>query len=90
MVGSAGSRVDKSAGDTGDKETVIDLKLDSVLEVTFPLLEHGIEAFGLGDGAGEAIENKAVASKVSVTPIGQELNQVLTRPGTPCCCRAPP
>lgn len=73
VVGSAGGRVDQSAGNAGDKEGVVDLKLDSVLQVTLTLLEHGIEALSLGDGAGEAVENEAVAVKMLIRSPSREL-----------------
>jgi len=51
--------VDEAAGDAGDEEGVVDLKLDGVLELLVTGLEHGVEALGLGHGTGEAVEDES-------------------------------
>ena len=43
-----------------DKERVVNLELDSVLELLVALLEHTVQTLGLGDGAGEAVENETI------------------------------
>lgn len=63
VVGSAGGGVDETAGDAGDEEAVVNLELDGVLELTLALLEHGVEALGLGDGTGEAVKDETVEGK---------------------------
>lgn len=67
VVGAARGRVHQTAGDAGDKERVIDLKLDGVVEVLAAGLEHRIEAVGLGNSAGETVEDEA-ARDVSQIP----------------------
>ena len=59
VVGAARGRVDEAAGDAGDEEGVVDLELDGVLELLGAGVEHGVEVLGLGDGAGEAVEDEA-------------------------------
>ena len=61
VVGSARGRVDEAAGDAGDEEGVVDLELDDVAELALLLLEHGVEAFSLGNGAGEAVEDESAS-----------------------------
>lgn len=63
VVGSARGRVDETAGDTLDKESIIDLQLNNVLESLLALLEHGVEAFGLGNGSGEAIKDETAGKE---------------------------
>lgn len=58
VVAATGCRVDQTAGDTGDQQGVVDLQLDGVLELLVALREHRVEALGLHDGAGEAIEDE--------------------------------
>lgn len=52
--------MNQAAGDAGNEEGVVNLQLDGMLELALALLEHGIQALGLGDGAGEAVEDEAV------------------------------
>lgn len=60
VVGTAGSGVDETARDARNKERVVDLELDGVLQGEVALAEHGVETLGLGNGAGEAVEDEAV------------------------------
>ena len=81
--------VDEATGDTGDKELVGDLELNSVLEGLGLGLEHAVELDSLGNSAREAIEDEAEAyllvlwfhARFSFMPFSQ-----LTRSGTPGCC----
>jgi hypothetical protein len=61
VVGATRCGVDKATGDTGDKELVGDLELDSVLEGLGLGLEHAVKLDSLGNGAREAIEDEAGA-----------------------------
>jgi hypothetical protein len=60
VVAAAGSRVDQAARDARDEQLVVDLELDRVLQGLLALAEHLVEALGLRDGAGEAVEDEAV------------------------------
>jgi hypothetical protein len=53
--------VDEATGDTGDKELVGDLKLNSVLEGLGLGLEHAVKLDSLGNGAREAVKDEAGA-----------------------------
>lgn len=52
--------MDEAARDARDEQRVVDLELDCVLQGQVALAEHGVETLGLGDGAGEAVEDEAV------------------------------
>lgn len=65
VVGSARGRVDQSAGDSVDEELVVNLQLDGVFQRLVLSLQHFVEAFSLGDGSWEAIENKAAGVSIS-------------------------
>lgn len=52
--------MDKTAGDARDEEGVVDLELNGVVNLLLLGLKHGVELDGLGDGAGEAVEDEAV------------------------------
>ena len=51
--------MDQSASDTRNKETVVNLEFDSVLQCLISGLEHRIEALGLCDCARETVKNKS-------------------------------
>ena len=59
MVGTARRGVDETASDTRDEKGVVDLKLDRVVELVAAFCEHRVEAVGLGDCSGEAVEDEA-------------------------------
>lgn len=59
MVASARSGVDKSASDTRDQEGIVDLELDGVLQLLVPGYKHLVKRLGLGDCAGETVEDEA-------------------------------
>lgn len=87
VVRASGGWVDETAGDALDEKAVVNLQLNGVLESLFALLEHGVEAFGLRDGTGEAVKDEARGSQLvqnSMLRRGQ-LGCVHTLPGTPCC-----
>lgn len=60
VVAAPAGRVHEAACDARHEEGVVDLQLDGVLEGLVARLEHGVEGFGLGDSAGEAVEDEAV------------------------------
>lgn len=62
VVRAAGGGVDETTGDTGDEESVVDLEFDGVLELLLTGEKHFVEALGLSDGSGEAIEDETVVS----------------------------
>ena len=57
------SRVNETAGDALDEKRVVDLELNSVLELLLALLEHFVETLGLGDSAREPIEDEAIRKR---------------------------
>lgn len=61
VVRAAGSRVDQTTGDTGDEQSVVNLKLNGVLELLLAGQKHFIQTLGLGDSSGETVENETVA-----------------------------
>ena len=83
--------MDEAAGDAGDEEGVVDLELDDMAELALLFLEHGVEAFGLGDGAGEAVEDESGGNLVNCC-ICNAANWISRRtlPCTPCCSPIPP
>lgn len=91
VVRAAGGGVHEAAGDARDEEVVVDLQLDGVLEGLLRRREHLVELFGLGDGAGEAVQDEAVGvleSSLCVSggvPGGKLLH---TRSCTRRCCPA--
>ncbi len=50
--------MDQTASDAGYQETVVDLKLDGVLEGLALVCEHAVELLGLGHGSWEAVEDE--------------------------------
>lgn len=60
MVRAARGRVHKAASNAGDKQGVVDLQLDSMLELLVARLQHGVEGLGLWHGPGEAIEDESM------------------------------
>ena len=60
MIGSARSRVDESASDAGNQETVVDLELNSMKKLLVAGVQHLVESLGLSNCAGETVKDKAV------------------------------
>ena len=67
VVGAAGRWVDEAAGDTRDKEGVVDLKLNGVLKLLVLLLEHVVETLSLYHGARETVEDETIRMSAIVT-----------------------
>lgn len=63
VVRTAGGGVDETARDARDEQGVVDLELHRVLQGEVALAEHGVETLGLGNGAGEAVEDEAVGGE---------------------------
>lgn len=63
VVGPSTGGVDKPPGNTGNEELVVDLELDSVLELLLLPLQHVVQLLCLWRGAGEAIKDKAGGRK---------------------------
>lgn len=61
VIAAAGGGMHEATRDALDEERVINLQLNGVLERLIPLLEHGVETLGLGDGAREAVEDEPKA-----------------------------
>ena len=60
MVGPARCRVDQATSDSGDKESIVDLHLNSVVDAALTRFrKHGIQALSLRDSAGKAIKDEA-------------------------------
>lgn len=59
VIGPARGGVDETARDARHEEGIVDLELDGVLEGLVALAEHLVETLGLGDCAGEAVEDEA-------------------------------
>lgn len=60
VVRTARGGVDETAGDSRNKELVVNAELNGVLERQASLVEHVVEALGLGDSARETIEDESV------------------------------
>jgi len=63
VVGTATSWVHKTTGNTRNKERIVDLKLDRVLEGTVAFAQHGVKSLGLRDGAWESVEDEPTAGR---------------------------
>lgn len=71
VVGAAGCRVDQTACNSCDKELVVDVQFNGVLERLFHRLKHRVEALGLGNSAREAVEDESGCfSNVGIVVVG--------------------
>lgn len=66
VVGTAGGRVDETAGDTSHQQGIINLQLNGVLELLLASEKHIVETLGLGDCPGETVQNEAVGPRVLI------------------------
>lgn len=58
VVAATGGRMDESASDTSNEQSVINLKFDGVLERRGLGCKHLVELFSLSDSAWEAIKDE--------------------------------
>lgn len=64
VVRASGGWVNQATGDASDKERVVDLELDGVLEWGLLCGKHRVEALGLDDGTWEAVEDETRMRKL--------------------------
>lgn len=88
VVGATGGGMDKTAGDACHKKSIVNLKLDGMLEGLAGRSEHLVELLSLSDCSWETIEDKTASgvSNVMQTGITGHLGScVRTRSYTPGC-----
>ena len=87
VVRAAGRGVNETTGDASDEKRVVDLELDSVLELLVARRKHLVEAFGLGNSARESVKDETGQCALVLQRTCDSCREriVLTRPGTPCC-----
>lgn len=58
--------MDQTAGDTRNKEAIVDLQLDRMLQFLAFFLKHAIESFCLRHGPWKSIKNETEDSYISI------------------------
>ena len=66
VIRATASRMNETAGDTGDEKLVINDKLHNGIELLLALLEHLVEHVRLRNSARETIEHETVKASTSV------------------------
>jgi len=76
MIGSATSRVDEAASDSGDEELIGDNEFHGAVKFLTASLQHGAQFLGLRDCAWEAVQNKPALDDGSMI---ERFNQKLSK-----------
>lgn len=61
VIRAAGGRVDQTASDASHQERVVDLQLNGALELLLTGEKHVVQTLGLGNSAGETIQNESTS-----------------------------